>query len=212
MPNNPCPSVERLTALLTGAVPEAEQEPLARHVDECAACQHRLEDLAADVALPLPPADREVAARSPRLEQVMANLKAGTEPLAKPAADLLLAAGAKLRYFHLLGGQRFGEPVLQFVHHGLALGLVPRQARLGTQLFLPALGFHPIDLGKAPHHPLAFGGKGALHLHEAAPRVDVAVAFLRGVAAGRVTGEPVAHVQGVPSVSVRDGFRAELAG
>ena len=42
-----CPTTEQLRALIDASLPESEQGPLQRHLDECGACQKRLESLVA---------------------------------------------------------------------------------------------------------------------------------------------------------------------
>jgi eukaryotic-like serine/threonine-protein kinase len=50
--DSPCPPADRLRQLLAGETPAAEQAEVIAHLDECAACQRALEDLAgADPAL-----------------------------------------------------------------------------------------------------------------------------------------------------------------
>jgi tRNA A-37 threonylcarbamoyl transferase component Bud32 len=50
--DSPCPPADRLRQLLAGETPAAEQAEVIAHLDECAACQRVLEDLAgADPAL-----------------------------------------------------------------------------------------------------------------------------------------------------------------
>jgi hypothetical protein len=54
MPAN-CPTPEKLDALLRGELPESEQERLAQHLEQCAECQRRLDELAGGLTCLLPP-------------------------------------------------------------------------------------------------------------------------------------------------------------
>src|SRR5260370_26601123 len=46
MPMTPCPSDEKLTALLADALSVGERDAVARHVEECSSCQEQLARLA----------------------------------------------------------------------------------------------------------------------------------------------------------------------
>src|SRR6516162_6264466 len=44
--SSPCPPADRLRQLLAGTTPTAEQDQLIAHLDDCAICQHLLDQLA----------------------------------------------------------------------------------------------------------------------------------------------------------------------
>ena len=63
MPDHICPDRRRLESLLAGTLPEAEQGPVAAHLEGCAACQKTLEGLAGQsCGRPRPPPGRTAGA------------------------------------------------------------------------------------------------------------------------------------------------------
>ena len=84
---------------MNGGLPPADEAKFAQHVGECGECQRRLDALAGGIAPELKRAEREPAAPSPLLRQVIGKLKADTIDITIPPDDPLFAPGSTLRYF-----------------------------------------------------------------------------------------------------------------
>jgi WD40 repeat protein/tetratricopeptide (TPR) repeat protein len=86
-----CPTSERLVQFLNGSLPEAEQETVAEHVDQCQTCQEALVHLGKQAGAALPrqlvqETDRDPGTDQPRRQQFLDKLKQNAPPQEEPSS------------------------------------------------------------------------------------------------------------------------------